>query len=550
MSLTSGIKIYISPKVMIFVTKGNFFMKIVALVVCTALIVCFLPVSGMEIARYPELQSKYSGFSAMTPGTGFEQLKDNFAERSAAQNVLLQKFRDGPGSGGAFSLADRDPGSLLSISLPGGGYRDMISKQLHNLTGPNSGSARSLLDNYTIKKAIPEKKVPATVPVTSDMGMKVVDANNRFALDLYSTLARENPEGNLFFSPWSISSALAITYEGARGTTADEIRSVFNFPADDSTRWNGYKEITDGLNGGNSGYTLENANALWAEETYPLLPSYLTTADTYYSAHVTNLDFIGNPERSRETINRWVEGKTRNRIQDLLPPGSIDSATILVITNAIYFKGTWASQFKVENTAEADFMVTPSTTVRVPMMKRTDAEAKYWYTETDTLQVLGMPYAHQNGRELAMLVILPKDQDIGAAEQSLDVKKLSDLRQSLVYKQVKVFFPRFKMETGYQMRDILSGMGMPSVFEPGQADLSGMDGTTGLFVSDVFHKAFVEVSEEGTEAAAATAVPVSRGMSEVTIPTFRADHPFIFLIQDSGNGNILFMGRVMEPAGG
>jgi serpin B len=548
-AITGEFKIYILPDAGVPHKKGAT-LKLPVIMACAIVLTCFLPVSGLDLSRFPDLQAKYPGLDTAATGTTFEGQKDNFAERSAAQNVLLQKFRDDPGSGVAFSLADRDPGSRLSISLPGGGYSDMISKRLHNLTGSNSGSARSLLDNYTIKKAIPEKKVPATVPTTSDAGMKVVEANNQFALDLYSTLAQENPGGNLFFSPWSISSALAITYEGARGTTADEIRSVFNFPADDTTRWNGYKEITGGLNSGNSGYTLENANALWAEETYPLLPSYLTTADTYYSAHVTNLDFIGNPERSRETINRWVEGKTRDRIRDLLPPGSIDSATTLVITNAIYFKGTWASQFRKENTADADFMVTPATTVRVPMMKRTDAEAKYWYTETDTLQVLGMPYAHQNGRELAMLVILPKDQDLRAAEQSLDVNKLSELRQSLVYTQVKVFFPRFKMETGYQMRDILSGMGMPSVFEQGQADLSGMDGTTSLFVSDVFHKAFVEVNEEGTEAAAATAVPVSRGMAEVTIPTFRADHPFIFLIQDSGNGNILFMGRVVEPAGG
>jgi serpin B len=521
-------------------------LKLPVIMACAIVLTCFLPVSGLDLSRFPDLQAKYPGLDTAAPGTIFGGQKDNFAEWSAAQDALLRKIRDGPGSGVALSLPDSDPGSRLSISLPGGGYSDMISKRLQNMTGSNSGSARSLLDNYTSKKAIPEKKVPTTVPATSDVGMKVVEANNRFALDLYSELARENPGGNLFFSPWSISSALAITYEGARGTTADEIRSVFHFPADDSTRWNGYKEVTDGLNSGNSGVTLETANALWAEETYPLLPSYLTTADTYYSAHVTNLDFIQNPEGSRETINRWVEGKTRNRVRDLLPAGSIDSATTLVITNAIYFKGTWASQFRKENTAGADFMVTPATTVRVPMMKRTDAEAKYWYTETDTLQVLGMPYAHQNGRELAMLVILPKDQDLRAAEQSLDVKKLSDLRQSLVYKQVMVFFPKFKMETGYQMRDTLSGMGMPSAFEQGQANLSGMDGSRNLFVSDVFHKAYVEVNEEGTEAAAATAVPVSRALAE-PVPVFRADHPFIFLIQDSGNGNILFMGRVMEP---
>ena len=397
-AITGEFKIYILRNTGVPYKKGAT-LKLPVIMACAIVLTCFLPVSGLDLSQFPDLQAKYPGLDTAAPGTTFEGQKDNFAEWSVAQDALLRKIRDGPGSGVALSLPDGDPGSRLSISLPGGGYSDIISKRLHNMTGSNSGSARSLLDNYIIKKAIPEKKVPATVPATSDVGMKVVEANNQFALDIYSTLAGENPEGNLFFSPWSISSALAITYEGARGSTADEIRSVFNFPADDSTRWNGYKEITDGLNSGNSEFTLETANALWAEETYRLLPSYLTTSDTYYSAHVTTLDFIGNPEGSRETINRWVEGKTRNRIRDLLPAGSIDSATTLVITNAIYFKGTWASQFRKENTAEADFMVTPATTVRVPMMKRTDAEAKYWYTETDTLQVLGMPYAHQNGRE-------------------------------------------------------------------------------------------------------------------------------------------------------
>ena len=428
----------------------------------------------------------------------------------------------------------------------------MIAERLQDISDGYGSPARSLLDNYTNytgKKVIPETPVPAKVPATSETGKKVVEASNQFALDLYSALSAENPDGNLFFSPWSISSALAITYEGARGTTADEIRSVFHFPDDDFTRWNGYKEVIEGLNAGNSGFALETANALWAEETYPLLPSYLTTTDKYYSAHVTNVDFVNSPEESRETINQWVEEMTRDRIKDLLPAGSIDSATTLVITNAIYFKGTWATQFKPENTAEETFTVSPTTSVSVPMMKRTDSGANYWYTETDTVQVLGMPYAHQGGRELSMLVILPKDDDLNAAEQALDAGKLAELRQSLTYRQVMVFFPKFKLETGYQMRDTLSGMGMASVFTPGEADLSGMDGTKDLFVSEVFHKAYVEVNEEGTEAAAATAVPVSRGFAEVTIPVFRADHPFIFMILDSENGNILFMGRVMNPVG-
>jgi len=432
-------------------------------------------------------------------------------------------------------------------------YSDMIARHLQDLADLYAGSSRSFSDLKNIPRTLPDKKVPAYIPATSDVGKKVVEANNQFALDLYSKLASENPGENLFFSPWSISSALAISYEGARGTTANEIRSVFHFPYDDMTRWNGFSEITGGLNSGNSGYVLKNANALWAEETYPFLPSYITTVERYYSAHVTNLDFISKPEESRKTINRWVEEKTENRIQDLLPPDSIDLETRLVVTNAIYFKGTWATQFKKENTSEDNFRVSPTTTIRVPMMKRTDASAKYWYTETDTLQVLGMPYAHQGGRELSMLVILPRDDDMAAAEQLLDPGKLSELRQSLVYKQVMVYFPKFKLDAGYQLCDTLSEMGMPSAFIPGEADFSGMDGSTSLVISDVFHKAFVEVNEEGTVAAAATAVPHSMGSSDpgiITIPVFRADHPFFFLIQDTENGNILFMGRVMNPIGG
>jgi serpin B len=528
-------------------------MKISVIIVCGAFLLCFLPVSGLDVPCVPAVQVKYPGLDRTAPVTTFDELKANFANRITSPDAPLQNLSTGPGSRVGPVLPDRKQVNRMTAFAPTIRYGDMISERLQNFTDLNSGPARSFLDNYTIKKPTPVKPVPVHIPATSEMGKQVVEANNQFALDLYSTLASENPESNLFFSPWSISSALAITYEGARGTTADEIRSVFYLPADDFTRRNGYKEVINGLNRGNSGFTLETANALWAEKTYPFLPSYLTTADQYYSAHVTNLDFISSPQESRRTINSWVEGETRNRIQNLLPPGSIDSATRLVITNAIYFKGTWATQFKKENTVEDNFWVTPATTVRVPMMQRTDASAKYWYAETDSLQVLGMPYAHQEGRELSMLVILPKDNNLDSAEQSLDAGKLSELRQSLVYKQVAVYFPRFRVETGYQLHDTLSEMGMPSAFVLGVADFSGMDGTTNLFVSDVFHKAYVEVNEEGTEAAAATAVPHSMGASDpgiTTIPLFRADHPFIFLIQDNENGNILFLGRVVEPAGG
>ncbi len=389
-----------------------------------------------------------------------------------------------------------------------------------------------------------------TGTMISDNAKAVVLANNQFGIDFFSRLVSDPAqEGkNIFFSPWSISSALAITYEGARNATADEIRSVFHFPASYDTLRQGYLELSNGLNSGNSGVTLNTANALWAEKTYPFLQNYITTADQYYSAKTTNLDFLTKPEESRQIINTWVEEKTKNRIKNLIPEGGIDPTTVLAITNAIYFKGTWVKQFDTAKTIEDDFVLDDGTTVKVPMMVRTDEDAMYWYTETDDLQVLGMPYTHTKGNGLSMLVLLPKENDLGTIEASLSAQSLASLNQSLTYQRVKITFPRFKMETTYNLADMLSVMGMPSAFDG--ADLSGMDGTRSLFIDEIYHKAFVEVNEEGTEAAAATAVVVNRSMAPgEQIPVFRADHPFLFLIQDNDTGNILFMGRMMNPAG-
>ena len=386
----------------------------------------------------------------------------------------------------------------------------------------------------------------------SDSEKRVADANNRFALDLYSNL-KKDPEcsgDNLFFSPFSISSALAITYEGARGTTADEIRNVFHFPTDDSVRRRGYSEITAGLNAWRAGYTLRVANALWAEKTYPFLPDYVNTAQVYYHANAMNLDFKNHVDNSCYTINTWVEDQTNHKIRNLIPRGSINPLTRLLITNAIYFKGTWVKQFYKNNTREDDFRTSPGKTVRVPMMQRTDKDAVYKYEETENLQLLEMPYTHRrSGRELSMLVILPKDENLMTAENSLRYQELSDIRKSLNSRRVDVYFPKFRLETEYRLPSTLVAMGMPTAFSIA-ADFSGMDGIFNLFISDLIHKAFVDVTEEGTEAAASTAeytealaVPL-----RPPIPVFRADHPFIFIIQDTESGNILFIGRVVNPA--
>jgi serpin B len=375
----------------------------------------------------------------------------------------------------------------------------------------------------------------------------VVAANNRFAFDLYGQLAGDT--GNIFFSPFSLSSALAITYEGARGQTADEIRAVFHFPDNQARMRDGFSGMISAVNRGDAAYSLRTANALWAEQTYPFLPDYITTASAYYGAATTNLDFISHPDESRETINAWVEEQTEDRIQDLLQEGDIDTLTRLVITNAIYFKGDWVWQFDKNETREADFRTLAGTTVRVPMMAMTGEEARFRYAETADLQLLGMPYAGGDGTNLSMVVLLPKGDDLAAAERALDPAVLPALWDSTTVREVHVYFPKFRLETRYSLPETLGAMGMPTAFSR-NADLSGMDGTRDLVISDVIHQAFVEVDEEGTEAAAATAVVIRLVSAPADpVPVFRADHPFIFMIRDDETGIILFIGRIANPAG-
>ncbi len=387
---------------------------------------------------------------------------------------------------------------------------------------------------------------------TPDSGNSVVEANNRFAFDLYSQLAKDPKYAgsNLFFSPFSISSALAVTYEGARGSTADEIRSVLHYPENTSLLRQGYSNIISGINRQNASYTLFTANALWAEKTHPFLPGYINTARTYYSANTTNLDFINDPDTSQTTINRWVEEKTRDTIKDLVPTGSITPMTRLVITDAVYFKGTWVRQFDKNKTRDADFRISSGKSVPVPMMERTDEDAVYAYAETGNIQLLRMPYEHGNGNELSMLILLPKNDDLAAAEKYLDPRNLSELQNSSASRRVMVYLPKFTLETKYTMRKTLEEMGMRAAF--GDADFSGIDGTRYLYIQEIIHQAYVDVNEEGTEAAAATAV-VMWGKGAATadgpVPVFRADHPFIFLIRDNETGTILFIGRVENPNG-
>jgi serpin B len=367
-------------------------------------------------------------------------------------------------------------------------------------------------------------------------------ASNRFALDMYRELA--NRDGNLFFSPWSLNTALAMTYEGARGKTADEMRSVLHFYGDESTRRQSFFALDQRIIDDKSGYTLSTANALWVDNNFSLLDGYMDLMDCIYHARATNLDFMGASDDARKTINFWVEQKTSQKIKDLIPPPYIDPSTCLVLTNAIYFKGTWVKEFDKSLTRDEKFFSGEGRTVYVSMMRRLDEDAKFDYMETEDIQMLQMPYL---GEKLSLVILLPKEPDITKVESSLSVEKLAQWRKGLERQRIDVYIPKFKIDAKYFLAENLQNLGMPTAFSG--ADFSGMSaGGGGLYISQVIHQAYVDVNEEGTEATAATAVIMSRSiMMGPRTPVFRADHPFIFMIQDEETGCILFLGRVSDP---
>lgn len=371
----------------------------------------------------------------------------------------------------------------------------------------------------------------------------VVEANNRYAIDVYAALKQDGE--NIFLSPYSMSTALAMTYEGARGQTAEEIAQVFYFPKNNATRRPAFAALYNQLNEENTAYQLNVANALWAQKDYAFLSSYLHTLQNHYAAEATNLDFVGATEEARKTINTWVENRTNDKIKDLFPQGTLSATTRLVLTNAVYFKGQWTTKFDKGQTRNETFYTTPNQTVTVPMMRLTGKDVRLKYIESEGVQILEMPY---KGEKLSMLIMLPENGRLTNFENALSLDKLTGWRNQMWVQRVDVFLPKFTFETKYFMNGALSQMGMPTAFSTG-ADFSGMDGTRNLAIQTIIHQAFVEVNEEGTEAAAATGVAVGVTSVGPSVPVFRADRPFLFVIQDVENGNILFMGRVVDPRG-
>jgi serpin B len=371
----------------------------------------------------------------------------------------------------------------------------------------------------------------------------LVDGNTAFALDLYDTIADD--EDNIFYSPFSISIALSMTYAGARGDTADEMAQVMHFDLDQSRLHPAFNWLDlhlmdlaeEPVNAESEPFELTVANSIWGQKDYHFEQDFLDTLAVNYGAGMRTVDFIDNTDPSRVAINKWVEKKTNERIKDLLPEGSITAATRLVLTNAIFFKASWLTAFDEQMTASGDFTKPDGSTVSAELMNQT---SEFPYADMGDFKAVEMPY---DGGDVSMLVLLPDD--LATFEQSFDASTIDDTVSALATERVDLTFPKFEFDAPLPLTQTLQAMGMQKAFAG--ADLSGMTGTRDLVITDVLHKAFVAVDEEGTEAAAATAVIT--GETSVPPPPveFRADKPFIFMIRDNETGSLLFVGRIVDP---
>jgi len=372
----------------------------------------------------------------------------------------------------------------------------------------------------------------------------VVKGNSAFGFDLYQKLKEK--EGNLFFSPYSISTALAMTYVGARGQTEKEMAEVLHLSLEQKPLHSSFSKLQSDLNTiQNKGYIkLSIANSLWAQEGHHFLDTFFDLNKRYYGAGLNFVDFARQTETARKTINVWVEKETQEKIKELIKKGMLTPLTRLVLCNAIYFKGDWLSQFDKERTADADFYISPKKTIKVPMMRQ---KSEFKFKDFGSFSAIELPY---EGNDLSMIIFLPKEVDgLVDLEQSLtddSVKNWLDELSKSYKQEIFVNLPKFKTTCEFQLAKVLAEIGMPSAFSLPPANFSGMTGRKDLFISKVIHKAFVDVNEEGTEAAAATAVVMKE--SAIGRPlTFRADHPFVFLIRESQTGSILFIGRIIDP---
>jgi len=374
----------------------------------------------------------------------------------------------------------------------------------------------------------------------------LTDGNSIFAFNLYKLLSED--DGNLFYSPYSISAALAMTYAGARGDTEKQMADTLQFYLSQNQLHPAFNSLDqelasrgEGAQGKDGeGFRLNIVNAIWGQKDYTFLTSFLDTLAENYGAGLRILDFINETEPSRIAINDWVSDETEGRIEDLIPQGAISQMTRLVLTNAIYFNAAWQYPFEEGATYPGVFYLLNGDEVTVPMMEQQES---FSYTEGDNYQAVELPY---DGRELSMVILLPNSGQFETFEEAIEYQQVKDIIENLGKREVRLTMPKFEFDSSFGLKKTLIDMGMLVAFSAG-ADFSGMTGEKDLFISDVIHKAFVSVDEAGTEAAAATAVIMELTAMPETPVEVTLNRPFIFLIRDIKTGAILFVGRVINP---
>ncbi len=388
--------------------------------------------------------------------------------------------------------------------------------------------------------------IPAAVrgavmqPATSN-----TSAGNAFAIDLYKQLA--TPESDLFFSPSSIETALSMTLSGARGRTEKQMATVMNVQPDAITHHHeelaGFEQqLKNILKKGE--ITITSSNSIWPQQGYPLSLRWITLMRKYYGSAVTPVDYIRQTEKARLSINRQVEKETKKRVREFIKPGILTPRTRLSLVSAVYFKGDWEHPFNENNTIKSPFYIKRGKTGMAPLMRQS---ATFGYADRDSLQVLELPYS---GKELSMVLILPKETfGLEALEKSMTPERFLLWTSNLHQTKVDARILKFSTTAAFRLDKTLINMGMTDAFSSDLADFSGMDSNrNNLFIGAVVHKAFVDVSEKGTEAAAATAVIMQlKSAMPMPIPVFKTDHPFFFVIRENSSGRILFMGRITDP---
>ena len=503
--------------------------------------------SPFSATQQPPSQTEVAGGS---PGPGPAVANDN-------PRVANPAVGEGPSAGHPATVEPppaSDPGSGPAT---GPGVESSISNDPARTWAVTPGVDPGEVDDMKgTPSPVPTDEAPSERP--SDAPQAPVDdlreltrGNTEFAFDLYRELS--SSDGNLFFSPHSISSALAMTYGGARGDTEAAMAETLRLTLPQERLHPAFGALDHaladrGASGKEGDFRLNAANAVWAQDGHPFRASYLDLVKDSYGAEVALADFAGNPEGSRGEINRWVAGRTEDRIEDLIPPGLIDGLTRMVLVNAVYFKSGWLYPFDEYATTREQFRLLDGGTAGVEMMRTTEY---FGYASGDEYQVVDLPYV---GGELSMTVLLPDWGRFEEFEGRMDAGYVGGVLADVSETYVALELPRFEFDAAFRLADTLKTMGMPSAFDPAAADFSGMDGLSCargdagcLFIADVVHRAFVAVDEAGTEAAAATGVVMQTESAKPRPVSVRVDRPFIFLIRDRGTGAVLFLGRVMEP---